>query len=644
MRRRCRNLSRITLLLAAFIGVAAGGEARAQGAAPEGNAAAWSDDLPLVAGGNHLWLAAHGSDDDGASVVRLFHVDWASPRDDEAEAGGGWEAVVELYGMLSGRGASGLAAAGDRLWLLFRGGAVQAIRLEPGPLPGDWRYSAAKVASLPRDGGVEVVSSAAAGERLWVLMRAQSDGAYDGWAATATTQPSADARRDGAGPATDSAQRELDNLVLRLPRNYLSAAGAGLVDDQPPATQPARVGPSTQPAATEMQAVDPGPAPSYRLAVLEGGAWRGLGLPEAWEPGTTAVLVAPADLGGRPTLIARPDRGTPQLLAVFQPRGEAAWDRVDVSVDRRGDVRALRVAGQLVLVQHHPTADGFMARFFVVRGGRAAGLGQVVLDLKQSGGRWAAVSRRGVAAVAAGPATLPDDVAAGVDAKEDPGPVGPTLAGIDLQGRPAGPTTTLKLDRTGPLEKQADFFIMVGVVVVATLLLFAFWRRDPLANQLDLPGHLMLAPLGRRAIAGVIDLAPGLLVGSLAFRLSLDELYRWWPGRGMGAEWARLVPGLTAVAVTVLHTAILETLTARSLGKWATGLSVAGLQGQRPRAWQTLSRCGLKAFDLIAYLLLVLPVISPYRQRLGDMIASTVVVAKRPDAPDGPSSETEDPR
>ena len=235
------------------------------------------------------------------------------------------------------------------------------------------------------------------------------------------------------------------------------------------------------------------------------------------------------------------------------------------------------------------------------------------------------------------PVTLPDDLAAADGDGDDSAPLGPTLAGIDLQGQPAGPAVTLRRDTTSPLQKQADFFIMVGVVVMATLLLFAFWRRDPLAQPARPARHARARPLSRRALAGAIDLVPGLLVGSLAFGLSLAELYRWWPGRGIGAEWARLVPGLTAVAVTVVHTAALETLTARSLGKWVTGLSVAGLHGERPKAWQTLARCGLKAFDLIAYLLLVLPVISPYRQRLGDMIASTVVVTKRPDAADDAS-------
>ena len=49
---------------------------------------------------------------------------------------------------------------------------------------------------------------------------------------------------------------------------------------------------------------------------------------------------------------------------------------------------------------------------------------------------------------------------------------------------------------------------------------------------------------------------------------------------------------------------------------------------------QIVIRGVLKTFDLIAYPLLILMIISPYRQRLGDMVAQTVVVAKAPLDPD----------
>ena len=282
--------------------------------APEGNAAAWSDDLPLVAGGDHLWLAAHGSGDDGAAVVvKLFHADWLTPDGAEpvAAGGGGWEAVVELNGALAGRGAAGMAASGDRLWLLFRNGPVQAIRLEPGPLPGDWRYLAANAASLPRGGGAEVVAAATggSGERLWVLMRGNSASAFEEWDAAASPDTGATpagwrgrsvarpgptgAMEPGAAPAPQlrPRQAEGDEAAGRCVAGH-PAAGCGRGDA-------ARL-------ARQCHA-DQSTPPTYRLAALEGAAWTGFALPDGFAPDPAATLVAPAE-ARRPAHAHHPSR------------------------------------------------------------------------------------------------------------------------------------------------------------------------------------------------------------------------------------------------------------------------------------------------------------------------------------------------
>jgi uncharacterized RDD family membrane protein YckC len=168
-------------------------------------------------------------------------------------------------------------------------------------------------------------------------------------------------------------------------------------------------------------------------------------------------------------------------------------------------------------------------------------------------------------------------------------------------------------------------------VVSSTVLLLTFWRRDPTANELKLPPQLALADPWRRALAGAIDVTPGLLIGTMGFDLTFNELFERWPGRGIGMTFTLMLPGLVAVAVIVGHTTLLELFTGRSLGKLATGLRVAKLDGQRPGFGPILARGLLKTFDLVAYLLLILPLISPYRQRLGDMVARTVVVMPNPD-------------
>ena len=59
------------------------------------------------------------------------------------------------------------------------------------------------------------------------------------------------------------------------------------------------------------------------------------------------------------------------------------------------------------------------------------------------------------------------------------------------------------------------------------------------------------------------------------------------------------------------------------------GLRVTCLDGTTPKHWQIIVRNLLKAFDLIAYPLLLLPMLRPSRQRLGDLVARTIVVSIR---------------
>ena len=121
-------------------------------------------------------------------------------------------------------------------------------------------------------------------------------------------------------------------------------------------------------------------------------------------------------------------------------------------------------------------------------------------------------------------------------------------------------------------------------------------------------------------------MAPG-FVGAMWFeQIGPQELLARWPGAAAGMSWEGMQPGVIVIAIFLFHSGVSELFTRRSLGKVVTGLRVTTLDGHQPRSWQLLVRNLLKAFDLIAWLLLILPVIGPYRQRLGDMVARTVVV------------------
>ncbi len=90
--------------------------------------------------------------------------------------------------------------------------------------------------------------------------------------------------------------------------------------------------------------------------------------------------------------------------------------------------------------------------------------------------------------------------------------------------------------------------------------------------------------------------------------------------------------GAVVIAVFVTHTTLTELVLARTLGKAIVGLRTTTLTGTRPKAWQLLVRGLLKSLDLLpgAWLLLLLPVNAPHRQRLGDLVGRTVVVTDVP--------------
>ena len=133
------------------------------------------------------------------------------------------------------------------------------------------------------------------------------------------------------------------------------------------------------------------------------------------------------------------------------------------------------------------------------------------------------------------------------------------------------------------------------------------------------------APLGRRAAAGAIDLLP-VVVAAVIADVSAGSV----TGEMSLAMQGVLIAG---VAVYLLHTAVLEGLTARSAGKWITGLRVATVDGGRPAAGVLVGRNLLRAVDPLVFIAL-----SPLRQRTADLLLGTVVVsaaAPKPTAESG---------
>ena len=134
------------------------------------------------------------------------------------------------------------------------------------------------------------------------------------------------------------------------------------------------------------------------------------------------------------------------------------------------------------------------------------------------------------------------------------------------------------------------------------------------------------APLLPRLAAGLIDAMPIIIATILIQRHNLpgtDAVNRI-------AATPALIGMLISAGVYILHTTITEMIFARSLGKYLLGLRVVAIDGKPATVPALLLRNLLRVIDLfIAFLPLVLVIISPLRQRVGDAAAGTMVVGNQ---------------
>jgi len=92
------------------------------------------------------------------------------------------------------------------------------------------------------------------------------------------------------------------------------------------------------------------------------------------------------------------------------------------------------------------------------------------------------------------------------------------------------------------------------------------------------------------------------------------------------------VPAIIMIAFTVGHSSVSEMLFRTTIGKSLLGCSVLSTNGSRARPGQILLRNVMKFVALVVLPLGLFVFMNPYRQRLGDLAARTVVVvSNKPD-------------
>lgn len=177
---------------------------------------------------------------------------------------------------------------------------------------------------------------------------------------------------------------------------------------------------------------------------------------------------------------------------------------------------------------------------------------------------------------------------------------------------------------------------LLPVALMALLFMF-FSRKQPTSaptGRTDLP-QLPLAPFWLRTVALVIDLlASGMLTIGLYMILwpaELQEVSQHFLDGGLRFDDSVFSVRLIGVGFIVQFICLTlpELLWAATPGKLLTGLRVVNVQGEPALAWQMVLRNFTKMFEVHMLLPLFIALVTPQRQRLGDMLARTVVVKNR---------------
>ncbi|MFW6132667.1 MAG: RDD family protein [Planctomycetota bacterium] len=521
-------------------------------------------------------------------------------------------------------GARGRVAGNDEaLWIVRPTMEQKRLGVVALPTGGSWRWVLRKGSPPPR-------AVAAVGTQLHMLF---PDGAF--WAVGLHTEP---LQRDK--PDLDNWPQTPRRVVLLEGQGFARAPNrdsvVALVSRAAPSasTRPAETASSTTTRPTT--ATGPATAPASRAAIAPTGAGVALGVfqlaPDGWVhlddvPGTVgdeALSGVRAATAGQVLYVYLPDR---RVLLGGDP-GES-WRRIGL-----GDLAELLTEGELLALL------SVKSQLSAVAAGPDGALHVATYLPSRSAdgdGRWRVepIRRDGEPFVAPGDAPphvarMGDDLVALV--WRDGETV--RLASCDLSGRMTQRRDVDILTSPPPPsggQKIFEYF-MWGVLVAILIPMFLLRPqapRGPFAVPRRRPGHL-----GKRLLAGLIDLVPWVFLSWTVFRPPVPA-DPWKQLKEAVQSPQPMAPALAYFAIASLamyvgYCIVLEMRLGQTVGKRLMRLAVVNEQGRRPNLREALLRNLVKIIELsmpIAIpLLLLVPLLTRWRQRLGDMLARTAVI------------------
>jgi uncharacterized RDD family membrane protein YckC len=186
---------------------------------------------------------------------------------------------------------------------------------------------------------------------------------------------------------------------------------------------------------------------------------------------------------------------------------------------------------------------------------------------------------------------------------------------------PVAPMSAVPAARQQPIP--LDPWIAGDALLVLVAGVSAFRQRNQAETEASAAKEKpkpSLAPLGVRFVAGLVDFAPIFAIGAL-----VQEPNGPNPLSAITRSLFELL--MLGIGTYVLHTLVAELICGQSIGKMVFGLRVLDTEGKPPGAGAIIMRNLLRGFDVMLVAPLLIMLITPLHQRVGDLLAGTVVVS-----------------
>ncbi len=583
---------------------------------------------PPVGDRHAVWLIeVHAND--------TFHIEYLPRTDGEL----GFVRRPAVHGPLL---PGGVAGGDGTLWLIYDDLAIQSVQPQTNPLDGSMRLPLLGAAPLPA--GVKVLGLAADASGLWALVAIDDDEQAQQRIAAI---PPLDHDPEPEPEQAPDADAETDDRAGDSPDPT----------DTPeaPDTDPdAAHGDEDAPPAAADDRADQSDPPRHALLRLSMGErrWQRVAPPPQWPQDEDAahwlVLLDPAR-PGRLALVSlsapqpqpQPEgdeeaeadgeedtrkaalrvhhlRGVERARPRWQPPEVYALEPGEGSAGAAGQPVAAAIAGQAVFGRGTVREGRLVLELTALRPdgpvdeqGRVQPLpvstAQMPVDVEEGEGVWSLIGM--------------GDTAALVHVGPGPGRE-VTWMRLFLSGRTTEPQPVDRTQRPGPATSPRVMVFSVAFTL-AVLLLVLHLRRET-GQRLSLSESMAVVDLPPRLLAGVVDLGVLVLLAWLVTPHDLGAIVRSHPA--LATSFPAMIPFATIIGVYVLYSIFSEWVGHGTMGKRLMRLRVVDLRGRRPGPWPIIVRNLVKIVELVTIVLLVVAVFTTYRQRLGDLLAATVVV------------------